>query len=80
VWYWPGPEGKSLPVIAFADKRAPHTAVMLDRMHPPGDYEVFGVFSRQPLDRARLKQVLGDDLRGDGSVQIVRRGFTVAPP
>src|SRR5262245_46807964 len=58
VWYWPAPEGQSLPVASFADKRAPHTAVMLDAMHPPGDYEVFGVFSKQPLDRERLKHAL----------------------
>jgi hypothetical protein len=80
VWYWPTPDGQSLPVASFADKRAPHTAVALDAMHPPGDYQVFGVFSRKPLDRAQLKHALGDDLRGDGSIQVVQRSFSVTPP
>jgi hypothetical protein len=80
LWYWPAPTGRSLPVSAFADRRAPHTAVMLDASHPAGRYDVFGVFSRKPLGREELKRALGEDLRGDGTIQVVRRTFSVAPP
>ena len=80
VWYWPSASGSSPPVASFADKRAPHTAIQLDAAHPAGPYEVYGVFSARPLNRTQLKKALGDELRGDGTVEVLRRTFTVVAP
>ena len=80
VWYWPSASGSSPPVASFAHKRAPHTAIQLDAAHPAGPYEVYGVFSARPLDRTQLKKALGDELRGDGTVEVLRRTFTVVAP
>ena len=78
VWYFPTPDGLSLPVAQTGSLMLDH-AVQLGAEQPPGHYEIFGVFSAEPLSRARIKSALGEDLRGTQGVRVVRRSFEVLP-
>jgi hypothetical protein len=57
VWYAPSPEGASARI---GEERAvlPQAARLAAEDASPG-YRVYGVFSKQPLDRAAIKQALG---------------------
>jgi hypothetical protein len=53
--------------------------VKLGPEHVPGRYLVYGVFSSEPLTRAQIKAVLGDELRGQAGVNVVVRELEITP-
>lgn len=79
IWYFPEAEAVGLKV---SPSTAPHVlerAVTLGPEHTPGNYELFALFSKQPLTRAQLKAALGPDLSGGTNLRVLRRSFEVAP-
>jgi hypothetical protein len=77
LWYLPEANAASARVSN------PQLAVgfALDAQQPPGDYELFGVFSAEPLRREDVARRLADDLDPkDGSLSVVRQRFHVGGP
>ncbi|HEY3668341.1 MAG TPA: hypothetical protein VGL19_20200, partial [Polyangiaceae bacterium] len=79
IWYTPPPEGVTASVAPSASAVLLEQAVSLGSEHVPGHYQVYGVFSSEPLTRARIKAVLGQELRGRGGVNVVVRELEVTP-
>lgn len=75
LWYFPEPAGRSMEL-----KPTPHLlsqAVRLGAPHVPGDYEVFAVFSSEPMTRAEIKAALGTNLTPTGPVVLVKRRLSL---
>ena len=79
VWYLPEANGVSVRLDANASSRVLDRGARLGNEEPPGQYELYGVFSQQPLTRAQIKSALGDDLQGSRGVSVLRRSFEVEP-
>lgn len=70
-WYFPSVTGVGIELGA-------ESATLLDRAVVLGDeaggaVTVYGVFSKAPLTRDGIKRAMGADLRGDGTISIVKR-------
>ena len=79
IWYFPEPVGSSIAVPQTSEPALLDRAVLLGPEHLPGHYEVYGVFSRQPLTREQLKLKVGEDLSGSPDAVVVRRPLEVLP-
>jgi hypothetical protein len=86
LWYFPEAGGQSASLKAEGGAKAVlPRGVPLGAEHPPGSYEVYGVFSSTPLSRERLRKILGPDLVGradsvsGSSVVVARRQIEVLP-
>lgn len=77
IWYLPSSGGTSAPIADQAGKPLRHGA-QLGADQPPGEYEVFGVFSSTPLTREEIKRDLGPELRSSAH-RVVRQPFVVEP-
>jgi len=75
LWYLPAPDETSLEVQAAGAMLG--TGVRLGQEHTPGNYTVYGVFSREPLDRAALRERLGPALAGREGLSVVTRALNV---
>lgn len=72
VWYFPSANG-TMPDVSQQHLGAPwQETALLPTEGPVGTQVLFGIFAPEPLDRAALKQVLGDALEGDADVRVVR--------
>jgi hypothetical protein len=79
IWYFPEADAPSLKVSASTAPHVLERAVTLGPEHTPGNYELFALFSKQPLTRAQLKAALGPELSGGANLRVLRRSFEVAP-
>lgn len=79
VWYLPDASGQSAPLARGNGPAVLDHGVQLGPEQPPGVYEIYGIFSEQPMTRAQIKAALGDDLRGRDGVTVVQRRFEVEP-
>ena len=79
IWYFPEPESSSVAVPQTSEPALLDRAVLLGPEHLPGHYEVYGVFSRQPLTREQLKLKVREDLSGSPDAVVVRRPLEVLP-
>lgn len=71
LWYFPGASQRSLEVdrASGVQKRA----VSLGAPHAPGTYDVYSVFSREPLTRDQIKGSLGQNWASNESLVVVKR-------
>lgn len=79
IWYFPEPIGSSVALPQTSEPELLDQAVLLGPEHLPGHYDVYGVFSRQPLTREQLKLKVGEDLSGSPDAVVVRRPLEVLP-
>ena len=79
VWYFPEANGVSVRLDRNASSPVLDRGARLGNDEPPGHYELYGVFSKQPLTRAQIKSALGADLQGTNGVNVLRRSFEVEP-
>lgn len=77
IWYYPDRAGNGLFVSSSPDRLLLRQGIRLGQEQPPGKYEVFGIFSDHPLTRDDIKAALGHDLRGNGSLKVVRRTLVI---
>jgi len=60
LWYFPETAaGTSKDLSRDLERGVVTTGIVLGAEHPPGSYEVYGVFSRRPLDRPAVKALIG---------------------
>ncbi|MFC1642364.1 hypothetical protein ACFL5O_06710 [Myxococcota bacterium] len=70
-WYFPGPTGRSPELKQPAGLL--EQAVRLGPPHSPGEYEVFALFSRQPMTRVEIKAALGPEPKRSEQLLVTRR-------
>ena len=66
IWYFPESSGTSPPVSAHGQSTLLRRGVQVGTNQPPGDYEVYAVFSDEALTRERIKAGLDDDFNARG--------------
>ncbi len=66
IWYFPESSGTSPPVSGQGRSTLLRRGVQLGATQPPGDYEVYAVFSDEALTRDRIKAGLDDDFNARG--------------
>jgi hypothetical protein len=78
VWYFPSePDGVSRDLAARpASGGVLSEGIQLSDDHPPGRYEVFGVFSTRPLTRDEIKASTTGD-RGVESIALVKKELSI---
>lgn len=78
IWYFPGfAQSESVQVGANSLDGVLLKGVMLGQEHSPGTYQVFGIFSRKPLHKEQVRQIL-QERRQDSSVFVVTRELLVS--
>lgn len=77
IWYLVG----DVPADLWPGTGILTRAIVLGPEHQPGDYVVYGIFSREPLDRQRVQQlILNLPDSPPGGTVIVQRPLTVEAP
>ncbi len=74
VWYFTGIDLESKATLTEGGVMS--TAIELDVAHGPGAFEVVGVFTHAPVDKARVKAILETK---DPNATIVRQALVVEP-
>lgn len=77
LWYFPAEGEGSLPLADTAAQGTLERAVVLGADHPPGTYEVYGVFTDAPWSRDQIREAMDDDLRSARGAVVVRRELKV---
>jgi len=77
LWYFPG-SGHPTSVPIAAGEGVIDTAIAIDASHPPGRYEVFGVFSEVPLTKEAIRQAVLHP--AEAKARIVKRQLEVGSP
>jgi hypothetical protein len=76
IWYFPeSPEGTSLDLTQRLVDGVLDRGAVLDEHHRPGRYEVYGVFSNEPLTRQSLRSQFDENATnhgGDAAAVVVR--------
>jgi len=81
VWYFPGSgAASSIDTAGRLSTGVLDLGIELDEEQPPGDYRVFGLFSKMPLLRDQIRSVfnLGEE-RSTRLFILTERRLTVAP-
>jgi hypothetical protein len=84
IWYT-SPDGAvdlAADLAASAGGGVLGTGIVLDEEHRPGRYQVYGVFSRQPLDRAQIRarfqpEAASTPASAGADTEVVVRGFEI---
>lgn len=71
LWYFPG--AKDTSPLLDRSHGIQRQAIPLEPPHTPGEYEVFTVFSENPVGRSELKAALGPSLASTARLVVVRR-------
>jgi hypothetical protein len=62
IWYFPDTAaGTSKDLSRDLVRGVLSTSIVLGPEHPPGDYEIYGVFSNRALDRVAVKALIGSN-------------------
>lgn len=82
IWYFPGDEHKKSVRLDQAERdRILATGILLGPEHRPGNYEVHGLFSDQPLGRSAIRAIFENDKKNrDPSYLVVKTKFQVRAP
>lgn len=68
LWYFPA--SATATSIPFVAERPLDQAVVLGREHAPGTYELFALFSREPLSQEQMKQVIASGVTDSRQILI----------
>jgi len=81
VWYFPGPNAPtSIDTTGHISEGVLDVGIELGGEHPPGEYRVFGLYSRNPLQKEQIRSVFdkGEE-RSTSLFVLTERTFTVEP-
>jgi hypothetical protein len=79
VWLVPNAGSTSERMEAAGKPMLLDRGIRLDEAWSPGRYEVVGVVSSSPLDRAAIKTLLNDELDKPRGFRVLHRTFVVEP-
>lgn len=77
IWYFPESSGTSPPVSAHGQSTLLRRGVQVGANQPPGDYEVYAVFSDEALTREQIKAGLDDQFNPRGDWVVTRQTLRI---